>query len=308
MGFICYEMIQMMEPLETADLLAFVKTVEARSLSRAAVTLEIPRATLGRRLARLEERLGVRLLRRTTRRMALTDAGEALLQEARVVLDATARAEAAVRRGGKELVGDLKVSAPPGFDANFADVLCDFVAQHPKVRLQMHFSTALVDMVRDGFDVAIRASISPSPGLVARTLLRTRLVAVAAPSYLASHGTPRRARDLERHRVLMGFARGETPSAHWPVGKGNVRLHGAFSSNGIELLRRAAIRGLGIALLPDTFTKADVTEGTLVPVLEGIVGIDTRLAIVYPERELIQPHVRAFVDAVVAGARKFLPE
>lgn len=308
MAFICYKVIQMMEPLQTAELLAFVKTVEARSLSRAAVELEIPRATLGRRLARLEERLGVRLLRRTTRRMALTESGEALLHEARIVIDATARAEAAVRRGTKELVGELKVSAPPGFDTIVADVICDFVAQHPKVRLQMQLSTAHVDLVRDGFDVAIRASIGLSPGLVARTLLRTRMVAVASPSYLAAHGTPRRARDLERHRVLMGFARGETPAVHWPVGKGNLRLQGAFSSNALELLRRAALRGLGIALLPTTFTKDDVTQGTLVKVLEGIVGAETRLAIVYPERELIQPHVRAFVDAIVAGARKFLPE
>lgn len=308
MGFICYRMIQMMEPLETAELLAFVKTVEARSLSRAAVELEIPRATLGRRLARLEERLGVRLIRRTTRRMALTEAGEALLHEARVVLDATARAEAVVRRGGEELVGELKVSAPPGFDTNFADVICDFAAQHPKVRLQMHFSTAHVDMVRDGFDVAIRASAALTPGLVARTLLRVRVSAVASPSYLAAHSTPRRARDLERHRVLMGFARGETPAVHWPVGKRNLRLKGAFSSNELQLLRRAALRGLGIALLPVSFTKDDVAQGTLVKVLDGVVGTESRLAIVYPEREAIQPHVRAFVDAVVAGARKFLPE
>lgn len=297
----------MREPLETAELLAFMKTADARSLSRAAAELEIPRATLGRRLARLEERLGVSLLRRTTRRMALTEAGEALLVEARVVVEAAARAEASIRRGGSELVGELKVSAPPGFDASFADVLCDYAAQHPKVRLQLHLSTAHVDLVRDGYDVAIRATSDLSPGLVARTLMRSRLVPVAAPSYLAVHGTPRRPRDLERHRILMGFARGETPGATWPVGKRSLRLASVFSSNGIELLRHAAVRGLGIALLPTNFVADELATGALVKVLEGEVGVETRLSIVYPERDRIQPHVRAFVDGVVAGARRFLP-
>lgn len=303
---ICYELIQMKEPLETAELVAFTQAVESGSLSRGAAALGVPRATLGRRLARLEARLGVRLLRRTTRRMALTDAGEAFLHEAKSALAAIERAESTVRHRATEMSGLLRVSAPPGFDETMSDVLCDFVTRHPKVVLEMHFSTAHVDLVRGGFHVAIRAATDLGPGLVARTLSRTRLVAVAAPGYLAQWGTPKRPADLERHRIIMGFEKGATAAAHWPVGKKTLRLAGVLASNGLELQRRAALRGLGIALLPELFVGADIETGALVEVLPGMVGVETKIAIVYPEREILQPHVRAFVDAIASGTKAML--
>src|SRR5689334_8777524 len=129
----------MREPVETAELLAFAKTVEAGSLSRAAIELGLPRATLSRRLARLERRLGARLLRRTTRSLVLTDAGEALHRHARIVLDAVAQAESSVRRTDDAVRGDLRVSVPP--DPRFHEIVCEFAAGHPEVRLQIDFST-----------------------------------------------------------------------------------------------------------------------------------------------------------------------
>jgi DNA-binding transcriptional LysR family regulator len=294
----------MKELLETSEILAFVQTVEARSLTRAARSLGVPRATLGRRLARLEERLGARLLRRTTRRMVLTDEGEAFLQEARVVLDATRRAEAIVGRGAQELRGVVRVTAPPTVREDFLDLFCAFAAAHPKVTLQVYLTTEHVDLVRDGYDVALRAGAKLPPGFVARVLVRTERWAVAAPAYVAKHGLPRSARELADHQCLMGFVGGIAPESHWRFAGKSVRVQPSFTSNSMELLRQGALRGLGIAMLPDALVKNDVKQGVLVRVLEGVLGEDARMAIVYPEKQMVAPQVRAFIDFVAEGAKR----
>jgi DNA-binding transcriptional LysR family regulator len=290
----------MPEPLENAELLALAKTVEAKSLTRAAAELGVPRATISRRLARLEERLGARLLRRTTRSLTLTDAGEVLYRHARIVLAAVQEAEASVRRSDDDVRGDVRVSVPPVVDDTFYEMLTVFAEQHPHVRLQVHFSSRHVDLLRDGFDVALRAGSEIGPGLVARTLMKTRLIAVASPAYLKLHGTPRSKRELKNHRCLMGFARGELPATYWPTESGMLHLEGAFSSNEVRLLAAAAIRGLGIAYLPESLVRTHIDEGQLTHVLPGALEIKNRMALVYPEREFLPAQVRAFVDAVVA--------
>lgn len=299
----------MSDPPETAELLAFATIVEKKSMSGAAAELRIPRATLSRRLARLEERLDVRLLRRTTRSLALTDAGEALYRHARVVLDALSRAEASVRKPDDAVRGELRVSVPPAMVPGFATMLVAFAQQYPDLRVHVHFSSRHVDLVRDGYDVAIRASNGDlEPGLVARTLSRMQLCGVASPAYLKAHGTPRTTRDLKRHRCLMGFSRGETPQTHWPTGRGQLHVEGAFFSNELRLLAEAAVEGLGIALLPEPMMRPLIAAGELVHVLPGLLGAPARASIVYAERELIPPQVRAFVDAVVAWApTEFMP-
>jgi DNA-binding transcriptional LysR family regulator len=304
MAFSCYYLIQMADPVDAAELLAFAKAVEAKSLSRAAAELGVPRATVGRRLARLEGRLGVRLLRRTTRSLALTDAGEALYRHARIALDALRQAEESVRRADDVVRGALRVSLPPLADRGLEAAVCEFARRHPAVRLHAHVSTRHVDLWRDGYDVAVRGGSAIEPGLVGRTLARTTLVAVASPAYLAERGEPRSARDLRRHRCLLGFARGEVPQTHWPLaGGGKVRVEGALASNELALLREAALRGLGVALLPEPFVAAPLARGELVRVLAGVVESDSRFVAVYPEREFVPPQVRAFVDAMVAWAR-----
>lgn len=290
----------MMEPVETSELLAFTSIVDARSLSRAAATLKVPRATIGRRLARLEKRLGARLLRRTTRSLALTDAGETFYRHARIVLDAVARAEESVRRKGDAIRGDLRITIPPLNDESLFAIFGAFAEKHPDVRMHVHATTRHVDLRRDGYDVALRAGSALEPGLVARTLFRSRAVAVASPSYLAAHGAPRTGKDLRHHRCLMGFARGELPQTHWPIGGRQVHVEGAFFSNAMALLCSAAVRGLGIALLPELFVLSALDDGSLVRVLEKVIRGEDRIVLVYPDRELVPPQVRAFVDAMGA--------
>jgi DNA-binding transcriptional LysR family regulator len=296
-------MIQLNDPLETAELLAFARVVEAKSLSRAAAELGVPRATIGRRLARLEERLGTRLLRRTTRSLALTDSGEVFYRQARIVLEAVAQAQASVRASGEVMRGDVRASFPPLNDDASLAFITSFARQHPEVRLHIDFSTRIVDLVREGYDVALRASVHElQPGLVARIIRRDKAIAVASPDYLERHGVPRSVRELRRHRCLTGFTRGELPQSAWRVGRGEVHVESALSTNDVRLLREAAVRGLGIALLPQLLLGDLLETGALVQVLPGVVEADNRLAVVYPERELLAPHVRAFIEALVKWA------
>jgi DNA-binding transcriptional LysR family regulator len=299
----------MSDPLETAELLAFTRTVDAKSLSRAASDLGVPRATIGRRLARLEERLGARLLRRSTRSLALTPTGEAFYRHARRVLDAVEQAEASVRRTDSTVRGELRVALPPGGDVSFRTMLCDFAIKYPEVQLYIHVSSQHVDLRRGGFDVALRASSAFEPGLFVRNLRRSPMLAFAAPSYLAARGTPRKLRDLRQHRCLLGFTRGEVPQTHWPVaGGGKTPVQGVMWANEVNVLLDAALRGLGIAMLPVMLCEQHVRAGELVHVLAGVLEVDTQFAIVFAERELLPPQVRAFVDSVVAWAEQALPK
>lgn len=297
----------MSDPVETSELVAFTQTVSAKSLSRAAAELRVPRATVSRRLARLEERLGARLLRRTTRSVALTEAGEAFYRQACIALEAVRQAEQSVRKTDDLVRGDLRVSVPPLMSASFHAMLCDLAGRHPELRVHVHTSNQLVDIVHGGYDVALRASSQIQPGLIARTLFRDAMMAVAAPAYLASHGTPRTARDLRTHRCLLGFARGELSETHWPlVSGGKLHVDGAFFSNDIALLRDAALNGLGIALLPRGHVSSDLEGDTLVPVLADVVGAEMQIALVYPERTFLPPQVRVFIEAVAAWVSREL--
>jgi DNA-binding transcriptional LysR family regulator len=303
MVIICYAFDLMNDPLETSELLAFTRIVQARSLSRAAAELGVPRPTIGRRLARLEERLGVRLLRRTTRTLALTDAGDAFLRHARIVLDALEQAEASVRRSDTVVRGTLRVATPPMQDTSFNALVCDFARAYPGVQIQVDASSRYVDLVREGYDVALRAGAELEPGLVSRTIARTSAVAVASADYLETHGTPRSTRDLRAHRCLVGFMRGGVPQTHWPkAGGGKMSIEGSIVANDILLLLSAAVRGLGIALLPTWLLGALLRRGELIRVLPSLIQGESRLSVVYQEKELLAPQVRAFLDVLVAWA------
>lgn len=289
----------MPDPIETSELLAFVRSVDAQSVSRAAQVLGVPRATVSRRLARLEEALGVRLARRTTRSFTLTDAGQAFYVKARVVLEAVSAAEASVQVDDTVVRGTLRVSVPTGLPPSFHLMVAEFMERFPDVKLFVQFSSQMVDLARGDYDVALRASSVIAPGLVARTLFREKSVAVAAPSYLEERGTPRNRRDLKGHRFLMNFGGGESPQIHWPLlDGGQIHLEGAFFTNSIFLACDAARRGLGIALLPNSIVEAFIENGELVKVLPNVLGADGRVAVVYAERALQPPQVRAFIDAV----------
>jgi DNA-binding transcriptional LysR family regulator len=238
------------DPPETAELLAFVAVIDNGSIAAAADELGLPRATISRRLARLEERLATRLIRRTTRQLALTDAGRELDPHARRIVEAVQQAAKSLQLADGAPRGLLRVSAPPGPAGLFDDVLVEFMARYPHVQLEVERSTRQVDLVAGGFDVALRATSHLHPGLVARRLATVSVGVVAAPSYLARQGTPRDPADLADHAALDGYDRGERPSTHWPLlDGGSVRVNARMASNDLGLLGRAAAAGEGLALL-----------------------------------------------------------
>lgn len=296
-------MIQIVDPLETAELLTFARIVEEKSLSRAAKALRTPRATISRRLARLEQRLGARLLRRTTRSLTLTDAGETFYRHARIALDAVAQAQSSVKRADDGVIrGDLRVSVPPLTDESFFAMITRFGKKYPDVRLQLDFSSRLVDLRRDSYDVAFRATDNVEPGLHARTLGRHEFIGVASPSYLAEYGRPKTVKDLKKHRCLTGFARGELPQMTWPARGRAVHVDGAFSSNDLRMLAEAALAGLGVAFLPQVMVAEHLESGALVQVLPDVLRSTSRLMVVYTEKEFLPAQVRAFIDAIVEWA------
>lgn len=288
--------------LETAELRIFTAVVASSSVSRAATELGVPRATVSRKLAGLEERLGVRLLQRTTRSMKLTEQGLRLFRHAELVLDAARLAEASVQRRSDEPTGVVRVSMPPMTGGSLPDVLADFAREYPAIRLVAHVSNRAVNLRRDGYDVAIRATGALEPGLISRTLSRVSLLGVASPAYLSAHGTPGSARDLRRHRCLMGFDSEGRAQTHWIVEGKRKALAGAAFSNDPHLVLRFALRGLGIAFLPATLVAGALARGELVVVLAKQLRVQGSVAIVYLERKLMPPQVRAFVDWIVQRA------
>ncbi|MGZ3454344.1 MAG: LysR family transcriptional regulator [Polyangiales bacterium] len=288
--------------LETEELLVFSRIVATQSLARAGKELRMPRATVSRRLAGLEAKLGVRLLRRTTRSMMLTDSGRELLRHAQAVVDAAIEAETSVRRRDDDIRGDVRLSVGPWAGNGLADVIAEFVVAHPSVRVLAHVSNRSVDFRRDEVDVAIRASAKLAPGLVARTLTRSSLVGVASPKYLASHGAPTSLRDLRSHRCLMGLDDGMKPRSHVPAKGRKVPAKGVFHSDDPFVLLQLCLRGLGIAVLPSRLVSEHLARGELVPVLEGTLRVDGTISLVYAERKLMPPQLRAFIDWIVARA------
>ncbi|HEY6462180.1 MAG TPA: LysR substrate-binding domain-containing protein [Polyangiaceae bacterium] len=291
-------------PLETSELQALVRAVDAGSLSLAARELGLPRQTLARRLERLEERLGTRLLQRTTRKLALTDAGATLYEHARTIIESAQVAEQAVRQRGREIGGTLRISLPPVYDESLLGVVAEFSAKHPRLHVQASFTAQHVDLVRDA-DVAFRISAALEEGLVATTLRRIEVFAVASPSYLGAHGEPKKVADLAAHDLLVFSADGRTPRGQWPLRGGRtLAVLGVVTSNSFALLRDAARRGRGITLLPSHVAVEDVRSGRLVRVLPDAIHARARLAVVYANRKHVSPAVRAFIEATRRWARE----
>lgn len=290
-----------MQPSEDFD--AFVAIVEAGSISEAARALGVPRATLSRQLSRLESRLGVRLLNRTTRSLVLTRAGEALYPRARGLLEGAHAAVAAVQRLDDVPRGLLRLSSAPLNGPVLGALVSAFIRRHPQVQVEVHTTTRHVDLAAEQMDVALRGGVVGDPGLIARGLLRTHMFAVAAPAYLEANGTPGSPDDLAQHSCLRGFVEGARPATAWPLlGGGTIGVDGPLVTNDLWTLLGAAVDGLGIAVLPRELVKTDIDEGRLVAVLEGVIGLDIALTLVWLEREFIDPKVRAFVDLAVDWA------
>jgi len=280
----------------------FVAIVEAGSVSAAARLLDVPRATLSRRLTRLEDRLGVRLVHRTTRKLAPSPAGEELYRRAGQILAQVREAEQAIRRLDGVPRGRLRVSAVPlGRDPRILELFLTFLDRYPEVELELSTTARHVDLVAEGYDCALRGGVVRDQGLVARTLRTSRTMAFASPDYLERHGEPRTVDDLTDHECIRTFDPiTERPMSRWPCLDGNhVVVHGRLATSELSLVARSIARGDGIGMVPSEVIHPE-DQRWLVPVLPEVLGVHGRVSVVYPEREHLDPKVRAFVDHAVS--------
>lgn len=280
----------------------FVAVVNLGSLSAAARQEGVVAAMIGRRLDALEERLGVKLLVRTTRSVTLTQEGTAFFEDCQRILAELAEAEAAVASGSGRARGHLRLSAPAGFGRrHVAPHIASFLQAHPDLRVTLDLSDRLVDLARDRIDCAIRISDLADSSLVAVRLAENRRVVVAAPAYLARHGIPRTLEDLAGHNCL---SLGESQSRGWTFKVDgellNLRVRGVLECNDGAVLHDWALAGLGLAWRSLWEVKDDLSDGRLVTVLERFSSPDYPVYAVVPQRRFLPGRVRLFIDHLKA--------
>ena len=279
----------------------FVAIVEEGSVSGAARALNVPRATLSRRLGELENALGSELAHRTTRTFTLTRAGEILYERARAMLDTAQAARLEVSRLDGVPRGVLRVSVPGTPSVWRGDLIGDFQERYPEVHIELLATNRTVDLPGEQIDVVIRGGRIADETLVGRPLFRSHLVCVASPRYAENHGLPHDLPSLQRHECILSMAEDGRPLSRWPLLNGqSIQVKGKFASNSVIHRWSQVMRGHGIGLLPEQLVFAAEREGNLQRLLTDDVGDQTSVWILYLARTHQLPTVRAFVDHVVA--------
>jgi len=285
--------------MDLNDIPIFLKVAEAGSFSAAARALGLPKATVSRRVARLEDAIGVRLIQRTTRSLSLTDAGRRYYRECSDALAALDEANLRTAETRQEPAGVVRLSLPA--DSGFlADVVGDFMAANPKIAMEIMLTDQHLNLVEEGIDVAIRAGQLADSSLVARKLAPSQRVFVASPGYLATAGTPETLADLARHDcVIFGpTIEGATWTVAGPDGPQVIPVRGRIAVNTMRFVVRAAVAGLGIALIPSPLAAREIRDGRLRTVLAAHAPSHGGLYAVYPSARHMPLAVRVFVDFV----------
>ena len=300
--------------LDLNDVAIFVQVVRCGSFAEAARRLGVPPNTLSRRVQQLEAQLGTRLMQRSTRHLTLTSAGQVFLERCSGAVEGLMDAGEELLAVNQEPSGLVRVAAPADFFDFFAmEWLTEFLTAHPKVRVDFVLSDGRADQSADRIDVALRGGILEDSTLFARKVLDAGNDGlVASPAYVARQGVPDTLQDLAGHDCLVfGHPSGK---ATWRVtgpdgAQAEVQVSGRFSGNTAQALRKAALAGLGIALLPSTLTQRDLRAGLLVPVLPEYRRQGHGVHMVYPSRRYLPLAVSAFMELVISkmGAMQELP-
>lgn len=291
------------------EMQTFAAVVDAGSFVKAAGLLGVSKAAASRHVGELEARLGVRLLHRTTRRLSLTAEGERFHLRCRELLAGVDEAESELQSGSSpgEAVGTLKVNVPVSFGLlHLASLWPAFMARHPRLRLEVTLSDRVVDLVDEGYDLAVRIARLPASSLVSRQIATTRLIVCASRRYLRAHGRPSQPSELARHRVLAYtlLSTGETWAFDGPGGPVSVRVQPALRSNSGDTCRAAALQHQGIVLQPSFLVGEDIAAGRLVELLPEWRAAEFGVHAVYPSRKHLAPRVRLLVEHLARAFRK----
>lgn len=292
--------------LDLQQLSSFLAVVRAGSFVGAADATALSKAAVSRHVADLEAQLGVRLLHRTTRRLSLTDDGQRFHDQAVELVAALAELEAQTAATGGEAAGLLRINAPVTFgNLHLAPLWPRFIAAHPKVSLDITLNDRVVDLVDEGYDIAIRITRLPDSQLVSRRLATTRIVLCASPAYLAAKGTPMHPRELATHQVFAYsyWSGGDEWKFTGPEGEVAVRVHPRIHTNSGDTCRAAALEDQGIVLQPDFLVGADIQRGALVQLMPEYRSIELGIYAVFPSRKHLPLKTRYLVDFLVENFR-----
>jgi DNA-binding transcriptional LysR family regulator len=290
------------------DLAVFVEVAEAGSLAAAARRLGVPKSTVGRAISRVEAEVGVALVRRMTRRPALTEPGRQLANLAAPHVGALRDATAALGRESQEAYGLLRVTTPPDVAALvIAPLLPGFLARYPRVRLEIETTLRMVDLVSEGFDLAIRIALGrlPSSTLIAKKLVQMNLGLYAGTTYAARFGVPRHPEDLTRHECVA-FKGWTTIALQGPKGAVKVPIQGRTSGNDLFFLREAIAAGVGISALPWFLASPDLAAGRITRVLPDHSVIVGATYLVYPPAKPLSPKLLAFCSYLLEHAPRLM--
>jgi DNA-binding transcriptional LysR family regulator len=285
---------------------ALVAVVELGSFVKAADALSVSKAAVSRQLGQLEARLGVRLLHRTTRRLSPTEEGEVFYARCKALLTEVDEAEAEVTERGGEAVGQLRVNAPLTFGIlHLAGLWGAFREMHPRVSLDVTLGDRFVDLVEEGYDLAVRIGRSPDSTMISRRLATTRLVLCASPGYLSRAGTPSHPDELADHAVIAYSYLDRIDE--WPLagpdGLVKVKIRPGMRTNNGDTCRVAALQHQGLILQPSFLVGPDLAAGRLVELMPAYRGLEMDICAVYPTRKHVTPKVRLLIDFLVDAFR-----
>jgi len=291
------------------EMRTFCAVAEAGSFVRAAGTLGLSKAAVSRHVGALEARLGVRLLHRTTRRLSLTGEGEIFYARSKELLAELEEAESELRSRSSAARGVLRINAPVTFGIlHLAPLWGAFRERHPQVRLDLTLSDRTVDLVEEGYDVAIRIAALPDSTLVSKRLAGTRIVLCASPRYLESSGVPGHPSELANHAVIAYryWSTGDEWQFDGPGGRVSVRTKPIMHSNSGDTCRAMALEHHGVVLQPTFLIGRDLADGTLVELMPEFHAQELGIYAIYPTRKHVSPKVRALIEFLAerfAGVR-----
>ena len=289
------------------EMRAFATVVDSGSFVRAADVLGISKTAVSRLVGELEGRLGTRLLHRTTRRLSLTHEGRLFYERCKELLAAIDEAEAELSARAGEALGQLRINVPVTFGLQYLAPLWPvFMARHPKVTLDVTLTDRVVDLVDEGYDLAVRIARLQASSLVSRQLATTRLILCASPAYLRRHGTPANPSELSRHAVIAytQFSMGDRWSFEGPQGQVDVQVAPVMRTNSGDTCCAAAAKHRGVVLQPSFLVSPYLASGDLVEVLPQYRSTELGIYAVYPSRRYLTTKVRVLIDFLVASFRK----
>lgn len=281
------------------EMRVFAQVVDSGSFVAAADALNLSKPAVSRYVSELEQRLGVRVLHRTTRKLSLTPEGEVFLTRCRDILASIEASEAEISTRSENASGLLRVSVPVSFGIrHLAPLWSEFLERHPRVTLDVQLADRIIDLVDQGLDLAVRIARLPDSSLVSRKLASTRLVLCASAKYLKRRGVPQHPQDLMQHD-LIGYSLltvGDQWQFSGPEGAVSVKIQPLLWSNNGDTCIAAAVRGLGIQLQPTFLVAQELAAGQLVEVLPDYRAAELGIYAVYPSRKFVLPKVRALIE------------